>query len=455
MARPLPIVSPGVWPAPTTIATLPCESSAPASSPVHAVRGGARSRRIGRSHRLYSSVGRCSPVHEPYGSAASPARGAPASPRLPRRRARAAASRSPDRRERCEPGLRRDRQLLPRETQRSRRERRDAPRSRSPIPRSATWCRRRSPARGLRAQIRAADRSVPEAARSRRRRSRSSCSTSGVPHRYAPRGLQARRRPTRATARARRWMRSWRCSSRSSSARAASARTARRPIRTSIRRVPFARWRAAHPEAPLRYLVARLAGFQTPLDAASGVPADVKSLIDGAQATPPRDATVLVDEDPRSAVEPPRRQSGAAAPDRDAAARARRSGAPRPERALRREPRPAARLRVLGLQRFAERPPALLRKDRGQARARCSFSGALDRGGSGQHQRTHLRDAGQDLRSIARRRLDPPRRERRRSQRLRAAADRPRAARRSCSATTSRASPRSNRSTAASRISRG
>ena len=64
--------------------------------------------------------------------------------------------------------------------------------------------------------------------------------------------------------------------------------------------VPFATFRAAHPQAPLRYLVARLAGFQTPLDAESGVPVDVKSLIDRAQATPARDATVLVDEDPRS-----------------------------------------------------------------------------------------------------------------------------------------------------------
>ena len=64
--------------------------------------------------------------------------------------------------------------------------------------------------------------------------------------------------------------------------------------------VPFAAWRAANPQAPLRYLVSRLAGFQTPLDPATGVPADVKSLIDGAQA-PARRGTVLVDEDPDSA----------------------------------------------------------------------------------------------------------------------------------------------------------
>jgi uncharacterized protein (TIGR03790 family) len=64
--------------------------------------------------------------------------------------------------------------------------------------------------------------------------------------------------------------------------------------------VPFAQWRADHPQAPLRYLVARLAGFQQPLDAKSGIPVDVKALIDGAQATPARNATVLVDEDPGS-----------------------------------------------------------------------------------------------------------------------------------------------------------
>ncbi len=63
--------------------------------------------------------------------------------------------------------------------------------------------------------------------------------------------------------------------------------------------VPFATWRAAHPNAPLRYLVARLAGFQTPLDPASGIPVDVKSLLDCAQA-PSGGGTVLVDEDPHA-----------------------------------------------------------------------------------------------------------------------------------------------------------
>ncbi len=70
--------------------------------------------------------------------------------------------------------------------------------------------------------------------------------------------------------------------------------------------VPFAAWRAGNRQAPLRYLVSRLAGFQTPLDPTTGVPADVKSLIDGAQA-PALRGTVLVDEDPNSA---PGRRAG-------------------------------------------------------------------------------------------------------------------------------------------------
>jgi uncharacterized protein (TIGR03790 family) len=45
----------------------------------------------------------------------------------------------------------------------------------------------------------------------------------------------------------------------------------------------FSAWRTAHPSAPLRYLVARLAGYQTPVDATTGVPVDVKNLIDNAQ----------------------------------------------------------------------------------------------------------------------------------------------------------------------------
>lgn len=59
----------------------------------------------------------------------------------------------------------------------------------------------------------------------------------------------------------------------------------------------FADWRAAHPTAALRYMVARLAGYQTPIDGATGVPSDVKKLIDNAEGYQPGGA-LLVDEDP-------------------------------------------------------------------------------------------------------------------------------------------------------------
>ena len=60
---------------------------------------------------------------------------------------------------------------------------------------------------------------------------------------------------------------------------------------------PFATWRTAHPTAPLKYLVARLAGFQTPVDATTGIPVDVKALIDDAQK-PAGMGPVVVDQDP-------------------------------------------------------------------------------------------------------------------------------------------------------------
>ncbi len=61
-------------------------------------------------------------------------------------------------------------------------------------------------------------------------------------------------------------------------------------------RVCFRAFRAANPEAPLRYLVARLTGYQTDLDAETGVPRDVKALIDRGQL-PPTPGAWLVDED--------------------------------------------------------------------------------------------------------------------------------------------------------------
>ncbi|RIL03031.1 MAG: hypothetical protein DCC71_15825 [Proteobacteria bacterium] len=64
--------------------------------------------------------------------------------------------------------------------------------------------------------------------------------------------------------------------------------------------LPFASWRAANPSTPLRYLVARLTGYQTPLDAGTGIPTDVKALIDRAQTALPA-GSVLVDQNPTQA----------------------------------------------------------------------------------------------------------------------------------------------------------
>jgi uncharacterized protein (TIGR03790 family) len=61
---------------------------------------------------------------------------------------------------------------------------------------------------------------------------------------------------------------------------------------------PFDAWRSEHRDAPLRFVVGRLAGYPTPIDPGTGVPLDVKSLIDAAQARGPR-GVWLVDEDPR------------------------------------------------------------------------------------------------------------------------------------------------------------
>ncbi len=63
---------------------------------------------------------------------------------------------------------------------------------------------------------------------------------------------------------------------------------------------PFAAFRAKAGSGLLSYLTARLDGFGGDLDAATGVPAEVKRLIDAAQASGPRGVT-LVDEDPGKA----------------------------------------------------------------------------------------------------------------------------------------------------------
>jgi len=58
----------------------------------------------------------------------------------------------------------------------------------------------------------------------------------------------------------------------------------------------FMAFRTAQPNAALRYLVARLDGYAEELDPKTGVPADVKALIDRAQAHGPA-GTFLIDED--------------------------------------------------------------------------------------------------------------------------------------------------------------
>jgi uncharacterized protein (TIGR03790 family) len=60
----------------------------------------------------------------------------------------------------------------------------------------------------------------------------------------------------------------------------------------------FAAFRAANPGAPLRYLVARLDGYPTDVHPQTGVPADVKALIDAARGSP-APGPFLIDEDPR------------------------------------------------------------------------------------------------------------------------------------------------------------
>lgn len=72
--------------------------------------------------------------------------------------------------------------------------------------------------------------------------------------------------------------------------------------------LPFAEWRARNPDAPLRYLVARLTGYQTRVDPETGVPRDVKRLIDAALA-PGGGSLYAVDEDPRQ--KPGRREGNA------------------------------------------------------------------------------------------------------------------------------------------------
>jgi uncharacterized protein (TIGR03790 family) len=63
----------------------------------------------------------------------------------------------------------------------------------------------------------------------------------------------------------------------------------------------FGTFRKKHPDASLRYMVARLTGYAAQLDPETGVPLDIKRLIDAATAEisePTKKTTWLVDEDP-------------------------------------------------------------------------------------------------------------------------------------------------------------
>lgn len=62
--------------------------------------------------------------------------------------------------------------------------------------------------------------------------------------------------------------------------------------------LPFRRFRESEQDARLRYLVARLTGYQTDRDPETGVPADVKALIDRAVGRDEPRGTWVVDEDP-------------------------------------------------------------------------------------------------------------------------------------------------------------
>ncbi|MDH3521034.1 MAG: TIGR03790 family protein [Myxococcales bacterium] len=60
---------------------------------------------------------------------------------------------------------------------------------------------------------------------------------------------------------------------------------------------PFRSWRARQPDPAPRYLVARLTGYQLALDPKTGVPRDVKALIDAATSGGPA-GSYVIDEDP-------------------------------------------------------------------------------------------------------------------------------------------------------------
>jgi len=64
------------------------------------------------------------------------------------------------------------------------------------------------------------------------------------------------------------------------------------------KKVGFRKFRAQHPQAPLRYMVARLTGYQTPAESGGALPRDVARLIERARAEQDERALWLIDLDP-------------------------------------------------------------------------------------------------------------------------------------------------------------
>jgi len=64
------------------------------------------------------------------------------------------------------------------------------------------------------------------------------------------------------------------------------------------RTLSFREFRDQHPGSPLRYMVARLTGFQAPTEAGSALPRDVEQLLARAQADPSERPLWLIDPDP-------------------------------------------------------------------------------------------------------------------------------------------------------------
>jgi uncharacterized protein (TIGR03790 family) len=65
----------------------------------------------------------------------------------------------------------------------------------------------------------------------------------------------------------------------------------------------FQEFRMRRPDSPLRYLVARLTGYQEPLDPETGIPVDVKALVDRSRMPVAEAAGVwLIDQDPTLGV---------------------------------------------------------------------------------------------------------------------------------------------------------